>query len=76
MQASGKDLDNFLKWLQEAETTVNVLADTSQQEHIFHDTVLVNEFIQQMQASAQKNMTSACLPLRFITMHYGIHALL
>lgn len=30
MQSSRKDLENFLKkWIQEAETTVNVLADAS-----------------------------------------------
>ena len=40
MQSSRKDLENFLKWIQEAETTVNVLADASQRENALQDTVL------------------------------------
>ncbi|KAF6116910.1 utrophin [Phyllostomus discolor] len=49
VQASRKDLENFLKWLQEAETTVNVLADASQRENALQDTVLAKELTQQMQ---------------------------
>lgn len=52
MQASRRDLENFLKWIQEAETTVNVLADASQRENALQDTVLARELGQQMQASA------------------------
>ena len=52
MQSSRKDLENFLKWIQEAETTVNVLADASQRENALQDTVLARELTQQMQASA------------------------
>lgn len=53
MQASRRDLENFLKWIQEAETTVNVLADASQRENALQDTVLARELTQQLQASAQ-----------------------
>ena len=52
MQASRRDLENFLKWIQEAETTVNVLADASQRENALQDTLLARELTQQMQASA------------------------
>ncbi|XP_053737339.1 dystrophin isoform X2 [Synchiropus splendidus] len=37
LQASLRELENFLKWLQEAETTVNVLADASQREDVSQD---------------------------------------
>ncbi|XP_057345118.1 utrophin isoform X6 [Manis pentadactyla] len=49
VQASRKDLESFLKWMQEAETTVNVLADASQRENALQDTVLARELTQQMQ---------------------------
>lgn len=58
VQASRKDLENFLKWLQEAETTVNVLADASEREDALQDTVLARELTQQMQASAPATATS------------------
>lgn len=59
MQASRRDLENFLKWIQEAETTVNVLADASQRENALQDTVLARELTQQMQASARE--TAPCI---------------
>ncbi|XP_032193903.1 utrophin isoform X6 [Mustela erminea] len=49
VQASRRDLENFLKWIQEAETTVNVLADASQRENALQDTVLARELTQQLQ---------------------------
>uniref|UniRef100_A0A8C2R545 Utrophin n=1 Tax=Capra hircus TaxID=9925 RepID=A0A8C2R545_CAPHI len=50
VQSSRKDLENFLKWIQEAETTVNVLADASQRENnALQDTVLARELTRQMQ---------------------------
>ncbi|XP_047414853.1 utrophin isoform X2 [Sciurus carolinensis] len=49
VQASRRDLENFLKWVQEAETTVNVLADASQRENALQDGVLARELKQQMQ---------------------------
>ena len=52
MQASRRDLENFLKWLPEAETTVNVLGDASQRDNALQDTVLARELPQQLQASA------------------------
>uniref|UniRef100_A0A2K5QN35 Utrophin n=1 Tax=Cebus imitator TaxID=2715852 RepID=A0A2K5QN35_CEBIM len=52
VQASRRDLENFLKWIQEAETTVNVLADASHRENALQDGVLARELKQQMQVSA------------------------
>ncbi|XP_071469048.1 utrophin isoform X2 [Marmota flaviventris] len=49
VQASRRDLENFLKWVQEAETTLNVLADASQRENALQDGVLARELKQQMQ---------------------------
>lgn len=49
VQASHKDLEIFLKWLQEAETTVNVLADASERENTAQDSVCVRELRKQMQ---------------------------
>ncbi|XP_006024299.1 utrophin isoform X2 [Alligator sinensis] len=48
-QASLKDLEGFVKWLQEAETTVNVLADASQRESALQDSVCIRELKKQMQ---------------------------
>lgn len=52
VQTSRRDLDNFVKWLQEAETTANVLADASQREDALQDTVLAQQLRQQMLVSA------------------------
>ncbi|XP_045150513.1 utrophin [Echinops telfairi] len=49
VQASRRDLENFLKWIQEAEATVNVLADASQRENALQDSTLAQELNQQMQ---------------------------
>ncbi|XP_059697731.1 utrophin isoform X2 [Haemorhous mexicanus] len=49
VQASHKDLESFLKWIQEAETTVNVLADASERENTAQDSVYVRELRKQMQ---------------------------
>uniref|UniRef100_A0A8B9CLM8 Utrophin n=1 Tax=Anser brachyrhynchus TaxID=132585 RepID=A0A8B9CLM8_9AVES len=49
VQASHKDLESLLKWLQEAETTVNVLADASQRENTAQDSACVKELRKQMQ---------------------------
>uniref|UniRef100_A0A8C0BZ14 Utrophin n=1 Tax=Buteo japonicus TaxID=224669 RepID=A0A8C0BZ14_9AVES len=49
VQASHKDLESFLKWLQEAETTVNVLADASQRENTAQDSACIRELRKQMQ---------------------------
>ncbi|XP_075410547.1 utrophin isoform X2 [Tenrec ecaudatus] len=49
VQASRRDLENFLKWIQEAEATVNVLADASQRENALQDSTLAQELKQQMQ---------------------------
>lgn len=49
VQASHKDLESFLKWIQEAETTVNVLADASEREDTAQDSVYIRELRKQMQ---------------------------
>lgn len=48
VQTSRRDLENFVKWLQEAETTANVLADASQRENALQDSVLARQLRQQM----------------------------
>ncbi|XP_049613871.1 utrophin isoform X7 [Syngnathus scovelli] len=49
LQASLRELEAFLKWLQEAETTVNMLADASQREDLSQDTVHVKELRRQLE---------------------------
>uniref|UniRef100_A0A8C3T104 Utrophin n=1 Tax=Chelydra serpentina TaxID=8475 RepID=A0A8C3T104_CHESE len=49
VQASLKDLEGFLKWMQEAETTLNVLADASQRENALEDSACIGELKKQMQ---------------------------
>ncbi|CAN8203897.1 unnamed protein product, partial [Coccothraustes coccothraustes] len=49
VQASHKDLESLLKWIQEAETTVNVLADASERENTAQDSVYIWELRKQMQ---------------------------
>uniref|UniRef100_A0A3Q1BQE7 Utrophin n=1 Tax=Amphiprion ocellaris TaxID=80972 RepID=A0A3Q1BQE7_AMPOC len=49
VQVSLRELESFLKWLQEAETTVNVLADASQREDVSQDSVHVKELRQQLE---------------------------
>ncbi|XP_037700767.1 utrophin isoform X4 [Choloepus didactylus] len=48
-QASRRDLENFLKWIQEAETTLNVLADASQREDALQEGPRAGELGQQVQ---------------------------
>uniref|UniRef100_A0A3B4ZHV6 Utrophin n=1 Tax=Stegastes partitus TaxID=144197 RepID=A0A3B4ZHV6_9TELE len=49
VQVSLRELESFLKWLQEAETTVNVLADASQREDVSQESVHVKELRQQLE---------------------------
>ncbi|XP_021114944.1 utrophin isoform X4 [Heterocephalus glaber] len=49
VQASRRDLDHFLKWVQEAEAMMNVLADASQRENALQDVILARELRQQLQ---------------------------
>ncbi|XP_039384571.1 utrophin isoform X3 [Mauremys reevesii] len=49
VEALLKDLEGFLKWMQEAETTVNVLADASQRENALEDSACIGELKKQMQ---------------------------
>lgn len=52
LQMSLRELETFLKWLQEAETTVNVLADASQREDLSQDTAHVKELRRQLEVGA------------------------
>ncbi|XP_066527919.1 utrophin-like isoform X3 [Hoplias malabaricus] len=49
LQVSLRELEAFLKWLQEAETTVNVLADASQREGLSQDSAHIRELKSQIQ---------------------------
>nr|XP_014437163.1 utrophin isoform X2 [Pelodiscus sinensis]XP_025035407.1 utrophin isoform X2 [Pelodiscus sinensis] len=44
-----RDLEGFVKWMQEAETTVNVLADASQRENALEDSACTGELKKQIQ---------------------------
>ncbi|XP_073730912.1 utrophin isoform X3 [Misgurnus anguillicaudatus] len=43
LQVSLRELESFLKWLQEAETTVNVLSDAAQREGLSQDSAHIKE---------------------------------
>ncbi|KAJ8009626.1 hypothetical protein DPEC_G00090860 [Dallia pectoralis] len=49
LQMSLRELEAFLKWLQEAETTVNVLADASQREELSQDSAHLKELKEQLE---------------------------
>lgn len=49
LQTSLRELESFLKWLQEAETTVNVLADASQREDASQDSAHSKELRRQLE---------------------------
>ncbi|XP_037306138.2 utrophin isoform X1 [Pungitius pungitius] len=49
LQMSLRELESFLKWLQEAETTVNVLADASQREDLSQESAHVKELRRQLE---------------------------
>lgn len=49
LQTSLRELEAFLKWLQEAETTVNVLADASQREELSQDSPHVKQLRGQLE---------------------------
>lgn len=52
VQVSLRELESFLKWLQEAETTVNVLADASQREDVLQDSAHAKELRRQLEVGA------------------------
>lgn len=54
LQMSLRELESFLKWLQEAETTVNVLADASQREDLSQDSAHVKELRRQLEVGLQR----------------------
>ncbi|XP_072217830.1 utrophin isoform X2 [Leuresthes tenuis] len=49
VQVSLRELESFLRWLQEAETTVNVLADASQREDLSQDSAHAKELRRQLE---------------------------
>uniref|UniRef100_UPI0037E8DCF8 utrophin isoform X4 n=1 Tax=Semicossyphus pulcher TaxID=241346 RepID=UPI0037E8DCF8 len=49
LQMSLRELESFLKWLQDAETTVNVLADASQREDLSQDSPHAKELRRQLE---------------------------
>ncbi|MEQ2276941.1 hypothetical protein XENORESO_015291, partial [Xenotaenia resolanae] len=49
VQVSLKELESFLRWLQETETTVTVLSDASQREDVSQDSAHVKELRQQLE---------------------------
>ncbi|KAM4529492.1 utrophin isoform 3-T3 [Fundulus diaphanus] len=49
VQVSLKELESFLRWLQEAETTVTVLADASQREDVSQDSAHAKELRRQQE---------------------------
>ncbi|XP_033999363.1 dystrophin isoform X2 [Trematomus bernacchii] len=49
LQVSLRELETFLKWLPEAETTVNVLADASQREDLSQDSAHTKELRRQLE---------------------------
>ncbi|KAM9353992.1 utrophin isoform 2-T2 [Pholidichthys leucotaenia] len=49
VQVSLRELESFLKWLQEAETTVNVLADASQREDLSQDSAHTKDLRRQLE---------------------------
>lgn len=68
VQTSRRDLENLTKWLQEAETTVNVLADASQRENALQDSILARQLRQQMlvsewQVTGNNPLLNLCPPV-------------
>lgn len=55
LQMSLRELESFLKWLQEAETTVNVLADASQREDLSKDSTHGKELKRQLEVGGAVN---------------------
>ncbi|XP_030052433.1 utrophin isoform X2 [Microcaecilia unicolor] len=49
VQASLKEMEKFFKWMQEAETTINVLGDASQREDALQDAANIRRLKKQMQ---------------------------
>ncbi|XP_067302903.1 utrophin-like isoform X5 [Pseudorasbora parva] len=49
LQASLRELESFLKWLHEAETTVNVLSDAAQREGLSQDSTQIKELKAQLE---------------------------
>lgn len=55
-----RELESFLKWLQEAETTVNVLADASQREDLSQDSAHAKELRRQLEVGLQIDTVNLC----------------
>lgn len=62
VQVSLKELESFLRWLQEAETTVTVLSDASQREDVSQDSANVKELRRQLEVGLEmEKETSVCV---------------
>ncbi|MEQ2197508.1 hypothetical protein XENOCAPTIV_030512 [Xenoophorus captivus] len=61
VQVSLKELESFLRWLQEAETTVTVLSDTSQREDVSQDSAHVKELRQQLEVGLEMEKEKVCV---------------
>lgn len=60
LQVSLRELESFLKWLHEAETTVNVLSDAAQREGLSQDSAHIKELKVQLEVRASV-FTCTCL---------------
>lgn len=60
LQVSLRELESFLKWLHEAETTVNVLSDAAQREGLSQDSAHIKELKAQHEVRASV-FTCTCL---------------
>ena len=61
LQGSLRELEAFLKWLQEAETTVNVLADASQREELSQDPGHLKELRAQLEVGGRLRGSGVCV---------------
>lgn len=59
LQVSLRELESFLKWLQEAETTVNVLSDAAQREELSQDSAHIKELKGQHAVSGRLRRNSS-----------------
>lgn len=62
VQMSLKELESFLRWLQESETTVTVLSDASHREDVSQDSANVKELRRQLEVGLEmEKETSVCV---------------
>ena len=68
LQSSLRELELFLKWLQEAETTLNVLADASQREELPQDSAHVKELRAQLEVGPSHFLSPSLLRIRYLVL--------